>query len=168
MQSKNIARNEDPVKYAVDPSPATDSEDEIIAMALGILSKRMRTGECLNSPNLVSDYLKLRLDGLEHEVFGVVFFDAQNRVIQAEELFRGTLTQTSVYPREVVKEALKLNAASAIFYHNHPSGVATPSNADRHITEALKNALSMVDVKSLDHIIVAGGTSVSFAERGYM
>jgi DNA repair protein RadC len=106
--------------------------------------------------------------GQEHESFVVLFLDAQNRLIVSEELFRGTLTQTSVYPREIVKEALRKNAASVIFSHNHPSGVAEPSRADELLTNSLKQALALVDVKVLDHFIVAGAAILSFAERGLL
>ena len=120
----------------------------------------------LTSPGSVRDYLRLFFAGQEHESFVVLFLDAQNRLIDAKELFRGTLTQTSVYPREIVKEALRQNAAAVILSHNHPSGVAEPSRADEVLTANLKQALSLVDVKVLDHFIVAGATTLSFAERG--
>jgi DNA repair protein RadC len=117
---------------------------------------------------LVRDYLKLKLGERPHEVFLAIFLDAQNRVITDEELFRGTLTQTSVYPREVVKQALKHNAAAVILAHNHPSGLAEPSHADEALTRALKQALALVDIKVLDHFIVGGGMAMSFAERGLL
>jgi len=116
----------------------------------------------------VRDYLRLSLAGREQEVFVVLMLDAQHRVIASEELFRGTLTQTSVYPREVVKCALKHNAAAAIFAHNHPSGVAEPSHADEILTRSLKSALALVDIQVLDHFIVAGSRTMSFAERGLL
>ena len=116
------------------------TQDQIIQRALRILSERMRSGAALNSPSAVRDYLRLALSGKEHEVFITIFLDAQNRVIEVSEMFRGTLTQTSVYPREVVKAALKCNAGAAIFAHNHPSGVAEPSHADETLTSALKQA----------------------------
>ena len=116
----------------------------------------------------MKDYLVLMLGGLSHEVFAVLFLNAQNRLIASDEMFRGTLTQTSVYPREVVKRALTLNAAAVIFAHNHPSGVAEPSAADRLLTDALGTALGTVDVRVLDHIIVAGRSTLSFAERGLL
>jgi DNA repair protein RadC len=103
-----------------------------------------------------------------HEVFVVMFLDAQNRVIATEEMFRGTLTQTSVYPREVVVEALQRNAASVILCHNHPSGVAEPSRADEALTQTLRQALALVDIRVLDHVILSGATALSFAERGLM
>ncbi len=144
------------------------SDDLVIERALAILEKRARTGSALSSPSAVRDYLRLMLSGKEHEVFVVIFLDAQHRVLATEEMFRGTLTQTSVYPREVVKAALKANAGSVIFGHNHPSGVAEPSNADELLTRQLKEALAMVDVKVLDHFIIAGSHSISFAERGLL
>ena len=122
----------------------------------------------LASPAAVRDYLCLRLRDLGHEVFVGLYLDAQNRLIADEELFRGTLTQTSVYPREVVKRALARNAAGVILAHNHPSGVAEPSYADETLTRALKQALNLVDVKVLDHFIVAGNLATSFAERGLL
>ena len=144
------------------------TQDQIIQRALRILAERLRTGAALNSPSAVRDYLRLALSGKEHEVFITIFLDAQNRVIEVDEMFRGTLTQTSVYPREVVKAALKCNAGAAIFAHNHPSGVAEPSHADEMLTSALKQALSLVDVRVLDHFIVAGAGVLSFAERGLL
>jgi DNA repair protein RadC len=114
----------------------------------------------------VRGYLRLRMQHLGHEVFWVVYLDAQNRVIAAEELFRGTLTQTSVYPREVLKRALAHNAAALILAHNHPSGVAEPSLQDQALTRTLAEALALVDIKVLDHFIVAPGACMSFAERG--
>ena len=143
------------------------AEDVLIA-AREMLETRIRHGDAVNSPKAVQDYLRLLLHDRDHEVFVVVLLDAQHRVIAAEELFRGTLTQTSVYPREVVKLALRHNAAAVIFSHNHPSGIAEPSRADELLTVALKAALDLVDIKVLDHIIVAGAASVSFAERGRM
>ncbi len=140
----------------------------VLEMSRRALSEEMRAGDALNSPGAVRDWLRLKLSGLPHEVFLAVFLDAQNRVIEAEELFRGTLTQTSVYPREIVKRALARNAAGVILAHNHPSGVAEPSQADRWLTDQLKAALGLVDVKVLDHFIVAGGAGLSFAERGWL
>ncbi len=143
-------------------------EEQIIARALRILDTRLREGPILSAPQAVRDYLRLRLQDLEHEVFICVFLDAQHRVIAADELFRGTLTQTSVYPREIVKAALRHNAAALIFAHNHPSGLAEPSRADEALTSALKQALTLVDVRVLDHFVIAGAGAVSFAERGLL
>lgn len=145
-----------------------DDENNVIAQGLAILSRRMRANDPLSSPNAVRDYLRMSLSGREHEVFVVVLLDAQNRVLHCEEMFRGTLTQTSVYPREVVKTALAANAAGVIFAHNHPSGVNEPSQADELLTRELKAALALVDVKVLDHFVIAGTQSLSFAERGLL
>ena len=122
----------------------------------------------MSSPQAVRDYLRLRLQGKQHEVFVAVFLDAQNRVLDVEDLFRGTLTQTSVFPREIVKRALHHNAAAIIFAHNHPSGVAEPSRADEALTQTLKHTLALVDVKVLDHFVVGGDSAMSFAERGLL
>ena len=118
------------------------------------------------TPDAVTDYLKLHFAGREYESFVVLYVDAQNRLMAVEELFRGTLTQTSVYPREVVKSALRINAAGVMFSHNHPSGSTNPSRADEHLTQTLKAALALVDVRVLDHLIIAGNCALSFAERG--
>ncbi len=142
------------------------NQDRLIQRALKVLDGRIRTEPALNSPSAVRDYLRLKLASLEHEVFVVIFLDAQNRVIEVNEMFRGTLTQTSVFPREIVKAALKCNAGAMICAHNHPSGVAEPSHADETLTSALKQALALVDVRVLDHFVVAGAGVLSFAERG--
>ncbi len=138
---------------------------EMVQRALG---EGLRARDVLTSPEAVRDYLKLNLGALPHEVFMVLFLDAQNRLLQAERLFTGTLTQTSVYPREVVRRALHHNAAGVILAHNHPSGHARPSEADRVMTLALKAALDLVDIKVLDHFVVAGHDAVSFAEQGLL
>lgn len=140
----------------------------IFEMSRRALAEQMQTSDVLGSPQQVRDYLCLKLGGLKREVFLVLFLDAQNRVIANEEMFTGTLTQTSVYPREIVKRALHHNAASVIFAHNHPSGVAQQSRADELLTQALKDALALIDVRTLDHFIVAGNTTLSFAERGLL
>ena len=140
----------------------------VLEMSRRALQEEMRIGDALNSPLAVRNYLQLLLRGREQEVFMVIFLDAQHRVIAAEEMFHGTLTQTSVYPREVVKRTLALNAAAVIFAHNHPSGVAEPSQSDRLLTDALKQSLQLVDVRVLDHFIVAGAGCLSFAEKGML
>ena len=144
------------------------TNDQIISRALRILDARLRDAPILSAPGTVRDFLRLKLQEREHEVFVCVFLDAQHRVLAVEELFRGTLTQTSVYPREVVKTALRHNAAALIFAHNHPSGLAEPSRADELLTQALKQALALVDVKVLDHFVVGSGGALSFAERGLL
>ena len=133
-----------------------------------MLAEEVRHGDVLTSPEAVRDYLRLSLAALPHETFVVLFLDSQHRLLAADELFRGTLAQTSVYPREVVKAALAHNAAAVIFAHNHPSGVAEPSRADELLTQALKQALALVDIRTLDHFVVAGHRVVSFAERGLL
>ncbi len=138
----------------------------VLEMARRALAEPLRARDALCSPGAVRDYLRLTLAGRDHEVFLAVLLDAQNRVLASEELFRGTLTQTSVYPREVVKYALGHNAAAVILAHNHPSGIAEPSHADEVLTQSLKQALALVDIKVLDHFIVAGNSALSFAERG--
>ncbi len=138
----------------------------VLEMARRALAETLRERDALGSPAAVRDYLRLALANREHEVFMAVLLDAQNRILACEELFRVTLTQTSVYPREVVKCALGHNAAAVILAHNHPSGVAEPSHADQVLTQSLKQALALVDIKVLDHFIIAGGAALSFAERG--
>lgn len=141
----------------------------IIEMSRRALSEGLRARDALSSPGAVRDWLRLRLAALPHEVFMVLMLDAQNRLIDAVELFRGTLTQTSVYPREVVKLALAHNAAGVILAHNHPSGSVEPSASDEALTRALASALALVDVRVLDHFIVAGkAPPLSFAERGLL
>ncbi|MES2012413.1 MAG: DNA repair protein RadC [Pseudomonadota bacterium] len=140
----------------------------IFEMSRRALNEQMQLKDILSSPQQVRDYLCLRLGGLTREVFVVLFLDAQNRIVCTEEMFSGTLTQTSVYPREVVKRALHHNAASVIFAHNHPSGLAQQSQADELLTQQLKQALALVDVRVLDHFIVAGNTTLSFVERGLL
>jgi DNA repair protein RadC len=142
--------------------------DDVLAAAQEILATRLKHSDALSSPGAVRDYLRLVLHDREYEVFVVVLLDAQNRVLTSEEMFRGTLTQTSVYPREVVKVALRHNAAAVIFAHNHPSGVAEPSQADELLTRTLKAALALVDIKVVDHFVVAGGSALSMAERGLL
>lgn len=132
------------------------------------LGEELKRESVLSSPSAVRDCLRIHFAGREYESFVALFLDTQHRLIAVDELFRGTLSQTSVYPREVVKAALHHNAAAVIFAHNHPSGVAEPSRADEMLTTALKNALALVDVRVLDHFIVAAGGVLSFAERGLL
>ena len=141
----------------------------VLEMSRRALVEGMKQNDAMSTPGAVRDYLRLHLAGLGHEVFFALWLDAQNRLIAAEELFRGTLTQTSVYPREVVKKALQHNAAAVVLAHNHPSGVSEPSSADELLTRELKQALALVDVRVLDHFIVAGQSRpLSFAERGLL
>ena len=131
-----------------------------------MLAEQMRRECVLSSPNAVRDYLRLLFRGREYESFVVIYLDSQNRLLKSEELFRGTLSQTSVYPREIVKRALETNCAAVLFSHCHPSGVAEPSRADELLTSTLKSALALVDIRVLDHLVVAENAVVSFAERG--
>ena len=140
----------------------------VIELARRALAQELAARPAMDSPQKVKHYLQLQLAGREHEVFAVMFLDAQNRLLKLEEMFRGTLTQTSVYPREVVKRALALQAAAVILAHNHPSGLAEPSRADEYLTTTLTSALALVDVRVLDHFVVARGAVVSFAERGLL
>lgn len=140
----------------------------LIEQALAVLASEVCERDVLANPEAVRSYLRLRLGGRPHEVFAVVFLDVRHRVIAIEELFRGTLTQTTVYPREVVIEALARNAASVILVHNHPSGSPEPSQADRHLTVRLKQALALVDIRVLDHLVVSSEGAVSLAERGWV
>jgi DNA repair protein RadC len=139
-----------------------------VELARRSLVEQMKKRSALTSPGAVRDYLRLTLAARAHEVFVCIWLDAQHRVIDCVEAFRGTLTQTSVYPREIVKAALAANAAAVIFAHNHPSGTAQPSQADELLTRNLKDALALVEVKVLDHFIVAGSQAISFAERGLL
>ena len=138
----------------------------VLELARRALAQQLTQKPLFNTPQAVRDYLQLQLGGLHHEVFAVLFLDSQHRLIALEELFRGTLTQTSVYPREVVKHALTLNASSVVLAHNHPSGTAQPSRADEALTHTLKAALALVDVRVLDHFVVTASQAVSMAELG--
>ena len=140
----------------------------VLEMARRALKEKITNGSALSSPSAVREYLRLKLQALPHEVFVALFLAAQKRAIEIEGPYRRRLKQTRVYPREVVKRALHHNAGAAIFAHNHPSGVAEPSHADETLTQALKQALALVDVRVLDHFIVAGGGVISFAERGLL
>ncbi len=151
--------------YAPDPAMKLQAVREL---AIRAMAEDLQHRDCLTSPGAVRDLLRHKLAGLPHEVFVCIQLDAQHRAISFDELFRGTLTQASVYPREVVKASLRANAAAVIFAHNHPSGACQPSQADELLTRNLKEALALVDVKVLDHFIVAGTNALSFAERGLL
>jgi len=141
----------------------------LIAAAMECLAARFRDkGAALSAPSVVRDYLRLLMTPLQHEVFIGIFLDAQNRVIAVEELFRGTLRQASVHPREVVKKALQHNAGAIIFAHNHPSGIAEPGASDMALTGTLKRALALVEVEVHDHFVIGAGAATSFAERGLL
>jgi DNA repair protein RadC len=140
----------------------------VLAIAKRALAQETRRRDCMSSPQAVRDYLRLHLAKRDREFFVALYLDAQNRVIKQEELFAGTLTQTSVFPRDVVRKGLECNAAGVIFAHNHPSGLAEPSRADELLTQALKQALALVDIKVLDHLVVGSDGAMSFAERGLL
>ena len=140
----------------------------VMELARRTLSIQLAAAPVFDSPATVKDYVRLQLGELPHEVFAVLFLDAQHRLIALEEMFRGTLAQTSVYPREVVRRALERHAAAVVLAHNHPSGLAEPSRADEMLTQALKSALQLIDVRVLDHLVVARSGVVSFAERGLL
>ena len=140
----------------------------VMEIARRALAQPLRAMPVFEAPQQVKDYVSLQLGGLPHEVFAVLFLDHQHRLLVLEEMFRGTLAQTSVYPREVVRRALALNAGAVILAHNHPSGLAEPSRADEYLTQTLKSALALVDVRVLDHLVVGQGQVGSVAERGLM
>jgi DNA repair protein RadC len=142
--------------------------DEIVATAIDILAVRLPHTDALTNPDDVKKYLVTQFADLEHEVFACLFLDTRHRVIRYAEMFRGTIDGCSVHPREVVKAALTANAAAVILAHNHPSGVAEPSRADTQLTRRLTDALALVDVRILDHLVVGGAETVSFAERGLL
>ena len=165
---KNKVKSEERTEYSVSKLiPVKDRQDAIIAEALAILKGRVNNSDALCSPKQTRDYLKLKYANEQAEVFSILFMDNRNRPIAFEDMFHGTIDGCSVYPREVIKAALKHNAAAVIFAHNHPSGVAEPSHADKQITKRLKDALALVDVRVLDHMVV-GEDIISFAERGLL
>ena len=140
----------------------------VVELARRAMAQQLKEREVFGSPDAVKHYLQLHLAHRPHEVFAVLFLDAQNRLVAMEELFRGTLTQTSVYPREVVRRALQLEAAAVVLAHNHPSGTVQPSRADEALTQTLKSALALIDVRVLDHVVVAPGDALSMAEKGLL
>lgn len=170
-QTRRLYRGSLQALFAAVDAQSSHPVEKLIAareIVRRLMAEELRTGNALTSPGAVRDYLKLLLRDLQHEVFVCLWLDAQHRVMETQEAFRGTLTATAVYPREIVKAALAANAAAVIFAHNHPSGVAQPSQADELLTRNLREALSLVEVKVLDHFIVAGNQAISFAERGLL
>ena len=153
----------------IKPSELNDDEKQsVVMLAMKVLSIKHRAGRAISSPAETRNFLRLRLAEYRNEVFGSLFLDNRHRIIAIRELFQGTIDGASVYPRVVVQQAMEVNAAAMVFFHNHPSGVAEPSHADEAITRRLKEALALVDVRVLDHFVVSGGESVSFAERGLL
>ena len=165
MRLHKLKANDTTGTYLVD-SPVT--ENDILLMARQLASMRLRKGRALTSPKEVFSHLQALLADYEHEVFALLMLDSRHRVIAFEELFRGTLDGASVYPREVVKLALEHNAAALILVHNHPSGDPEPSMADRNLTTKLQDALNLVGVRTLDHVVAGQAGCVSLAERGYL
>jgi DNA repair protein RadC len=168
--NKKPARAKEPVvNTAMEGLPNLESqEEEAILRAILILRTRFKQRDVFASPDAVKDYLRLEAQGLSHEVFAVLYLDSQNRLIEYARMFRGTLTQTSVYPREVVRHALTVSAAAVILHHNHPSGVCQPSRSDEALTQTLKAALALVDVRVLDHVITSDDGALSMAEKGLL
>lgn len=155
--------------FDLKPADLNDVEKQsVITLAMKVLSIKHRAGRVLSKPDETRDFLRLRLADYRNEVFGCLFVDNRHRIIAVRELFQGTIDGASVYPRVVVQQAMEVNAAAVVFFHNHPSGVAEPSHADEAITRRLKDALALVDVRVLDHFVVSAGESVSFAERGLL
>ena len=151
------------------PSDLNEAEKQsAVTLAMKVLAIKHRAGRPLSNPEVTRNYLRLRLADCQHEVFGTLFLDTRHRIIAVRELFQGTIDGASIHPRVVVQQALAVNAAAMVFFHNHPSGVAEPSHADEAITRRLKDALALVDVRVLDHFVVADGGSVSFAESGLL
>jgi DNA repair protein RadC len=165
----SVAMSETDRLVGLKPADLNEVEKQsVIALAMKVLAIKHRAGRSLTKPDETRSFLRLRLADCRNEVFGCLFLDNRNRIIAVRELFQGTIDGASVYPRVVVQRALELNAAAIVFFHNHPSGVAEPSNADEAITRRLKAALALVDIRVLDHFVVAAGESVSFAERGLL
>jgi DNA repair protein RadC len=144
------------------------SPEEVIVVALSILERQFCRGKALTSPDVTKQYLSLHLGRLEQEIFSCLFLDNGHRIISFDHMFTGTIDGAAVYPREIVKQALGHNAAAVILVHNHPSGIAEPSDADRNITGRIKDSLSLVDIRVLDHLVVGGAQIMSFAERGLL
>ena len=165
----DVTPKNDKAKNRIDalPDPLSDAEKRsLITRALDVLADMHRPGEALTSPEATQAYLRLQLGDRKAEVFGGLFLDNKHRVITMTEMFQGTIDGATVHPRVVVQQALEVNAAAIIFYHNHPSGVAEPSRADQAITTRLRDAMALVDVRVLDHFVVSSESSVSMAERG--
>ncbi len=169
MKTKKATRRRRDRFARLDPSGLTEAERRsVTALALSILEARHQPGQSLRKPTDVTEYLRLRLGERRAEVFGCMFLDTRHRIIATEEMFQGTVDGAAVYPRVIVQRALELNAAAVVAFHNHPSGVSEPSEADRTITVKLAKALALVEIRLLDHLVVTGGDHVSLAERGWI
>ncbi len=164
---KDTIKNEPKVVYAAAPFEQASHEAAILKEAAEILKRRMmRKTDSIESPTVITDYLTAHIAHLGHETFGIVMLDNSNRIIDTVELFRGTINAASVYPREIVKEALSFNAAAVFLYHNHPAGDSRPSEEDQRVTDRIKQALELLDIRVLDHFIIAGTSVISFASLG--
>ena len=170
MKQRSLRLVENENRFAgLEPEELNKSEAEsVMALALRVLAARHEKGQVLENPKQTQAYLRLQLAERPNEIFACLYLDNRHRVLALEELFQGTIDGASVYPRVVVQQAMEVNAAAMVFFHNHPSGVAEPSHADEAITRRLKEALALVDVRVLDHFVVSAGESVSFAERGLL
>lgn len=171
MQENVLSLAASPVdRFANIPvSGLSESEQKtLVKLAIQVLQERHRPGQLLESPDSVRDYLRLLLSERRNEIFGTIFLDNRHRIVCVEELFQGTVDGALVHPRVVLQRAMKCNAVAVIFYHNHPSGIAEPGRADEALTTKLKETLSLVDVRVLDHIVVGSEGTVSFAERGLL
>ena len=171
--SKTVPASAAPANANRFESISTDSlsrteKSSVVKLALAVLASRYRPGRAFTSPEDIEGFLRLKLTGRRNEVFGIVYLDTRHRLIKIEELFNGTVDGAAVYPRVVLQQALEKNAAAVILFHNHPSGVAEPSEADRGITQKLGRALALIDVRLLDHLVVTDGAFVSLAERGWI
>ena len=169
MPASNSSPAEENRFAALSPASLSKSEkSSVVALALKVLSGRYRPGRTFSAPEDIQRFLRLKLSGRRNEVFGIIFLDTRHRLIRIVELFQGTVDGAAVYPRVVVQKALDNNAAAVVLFHNHPSGVAEPSEADRTITQKLSRALALVDVRLLDHLVVTDGAFVSLADRGWI
>ena len=167
MPASNTARSSDNRFQSLSPASLSRPEkSSVVELALAVLSARYRPGRAFTSPEDIEGFLRLKLTGRRNEVFGVIYLDTRHRLIEIDELFNGTVDGAAVYPRVVVQQALEKNAAAVVLFHNHPSGIAEPSEADRGITQKLERALALIDVRLLDHLVVTDGQVVSFAARG--
>ncbi|MDE0000585.1 MAG: DNA repair protein RadC [Rhodospirillaceae bacterium] len=166
--SKSSASGDDRFDALTPASLSKAEKDSVVALALAVLKGRNRRGRAIRKPEDIENFLRLKLSGRRNEAFGLIYLDTRHRLIEMSELFNGTVDGASVYPRVVVQKALERNAAALIAYHNHPSGNCEPSEADRKITVKLVDALALVDIRLLDHLVVGNGRAVSMAERGWV
>ena len=167
-EPKTLSATDDRFRSLKPASLSPAEKSSVVALALSVLSQRFRRGRAFKNPGDAEDFLRLKLTGRRNEVFGAIFLDSRNRFIEIAELFRGTIDGATVYPRVVLQHALDHNAAAVVFFHQHPSGVAEPSESDRLITKRLRQALALVDVRVIDHLVVADGEVFSMARHGWI